>query len=124
VTAETYEPPAYLIDYGSVMMKARRTARPRRSSLVAAFLLTALTGALVTASHSAEQRPARLEKHTSGAFDQILRANARFFNLLVTFSFTLAVADPEWGVGVRNINVNLITRAVRDVRGHQLVRVR
>jgi hypothetical protein len=124
VTAETYEPPAYLIDYGSVMMKARRTARPRRSLLVAAFMLTALTGAFVTASHSVEQRPARLEKHTSGAFDQILRENALFFNLLVTFSFTLAVADPEWGVGVRNINVNLITRAVRDVRGHQLVRVR
>jgi hypothetical protein len=88
------------------------------------FILTALTGGFVTASHSAESRPARLQKHTSEAFDQILRENALFFNLLVTFSFTLAVAEPEWGVGVNNINVNLITRALRDPRGHQLVRVR
>jgi hypothetical protein len=92
--------------------------------LVAAFILTALTGGFVTASHSTEFRAARLEKHTSEAFDQILRENALFFNLLVTLSFTLAVADPAWGVGVNNINVNLITRAVRDARGHQLVRVR
>jgi hypothetical protein len=105
-------------------MKARPSARSGRSPLVAVIILTALTGGFATASHSAESRPARLQKHTSEAFDQILRENALFFNLLVTFSFTLAVAEPEWGVGVTNINVNLITRAHRDPRGHQLVRVR
>src|SRR5262245_986405 len=87
-------------------------------------MLTALIGGWGTASHSAESRPVRLEKHTSEAFDQILRENALFFNLLVTFSFTLAVAEPEWGVDVNNININLITRAIRDARGHQFVRVR
>ncbi len=60
----------------------------------------------------------------AGPLDQILRENAVFFSILITFSFTAAVADPEWGVDVSDINLNLITREVRDAQGRQLIRVR
>jgi len=68
--------------------------------------------------------PPRLEQHRREVFDQILRENALFFNILVSFSFTAAVAEPAWAIEVKNINLNLITREVRDAQGRQLVRVR
>jgi hypothetical protein len=67
--------------------------------------------------------PARQEKHTPESFDRIFGENALFFSLLVTFSATAALSQAS-GVSVKDINVNLITRAVRDARGNQLVRVR
>jgi len=68
--------------------------------------------------------PPRVAYHSQAEFDQILRENALFFDMLVSFSFTASVADPAWGCDVKNINVNLITRAVRDPQGNQIVRVR
>ncbi len=68
--------------------------------------------------------PPRVEYHSQADFDQILRENALFFNMLVSFSFTAGVAEPAWGCDVDDININLITRAVRDPQGHQIVRVR
>src|SRR5207247_6846060 len=69
------------------------------------------------------ESPARQEKHTPESFDRILGENALFFSLLVTFSATAALSQVS-GVSIKDINVNLITRAVRDARGNQLVRVR
>jgi hypothetical protein len=66
----------------------------------------------------------RLEKHNPVEFNQILRENALFFQILVSFSYTAAVADDSWGVNVRDINLNLITREVRTPQGHQIVRAR
>ncbi len=68
--------------------------------------------------------PPRVEYHAQAEFDQILRENALFFDMLVSFSFTAGVAEPAWSCGVENININLITRSVRDPQGHQIVRVR
>src|SRR5512137_2582697 len=68
--------------------------------------------------------PPRVEYHAQVEFDQILRENALFFDMLVSFSFTAGVAEPAWGCDVKNINLNLITRADRDPQGHQSVRVR
>ncbi len=77
-------------------------------------------------STNAAQRtgPPRLEYHAQAEFDQILRENSLFFNMLVSFSFTAGVAEPAWGCDVDNININLITRSVRDPQGRQIVRVR
>jgi hypothetical protein len=69
-------------------------------------------------------RPPRVEYHAQAEFDQILRENALFFDMLVSFSFTAGFADPAWGCNVKDININLLTRAVRDPQGHQIVRVR
>ena len=68
--------------------------------------------------------PPRVEYHAQAEFDQILRENALFFDMLVSFSFTAGVAEPAWSCDVKNINLNLITRADRDPQGHQIVRVR
>ncbi len=70
------------------------------------------------------ERPPRIEHHAEDEFNQALRENALFFSILVSFSFTAAFAEPAWDVGVKNINLNLVTRAVRDPQGRQLVRVR
>ena len=68
--------------------------------------------------------PPRVEYHAQAEFDQILRENALFFNMLASFSFTAGVAEPAWGCDVDDININLITRAVRDPQGRQIVRAR
>ena len=88
--------------------------------LLAGLLLTADT----TSGTSADRALPRLEKHTSEDFDQILRENALFFDILVTFSFTVAIGGPAWGLRAKNINLNLITRALRDFQGRQIVRAR
>jgi hypothetical protein len=77
-----------------------------------------------SARAAAKPHPPRVAYHSQAEFDQVLRENALFFDMLVSFSFTASVADPAWGCDVKNINVNLITRAVRDPQGNQIVRVR
>ncbi len=66
----------------------------------------------------------RREKSSPEEFNQALRENALFFGMLVTFSTTAATADPYWGLDVENINLNLLSREVRDAQGRQYVRVR
>jgi hypothetical protein len=75
------------------------------------------------AAASRERRPVRTLRNPA-PFDQILRENALFFNMLVSFSYTTALADRYWDLDLKDINVNLLTREVRDDRGHQFVRVR
>ncbi len=60
----------------------------------------------------------------SGELDQILRENALFFNILATFSLASGAADDAWDLDLKDINLNLLSRAVRDDRGRQFVRVR
>ncbi len=99
----------------------------RTLPLVLAVILTlevVSIGFTPTSQGASQLALPRLAKHTPEAFNQALRENALFFNMLVTLSFTAAIARPAWGLDVKDINVNLITRAVRDVRGRQLVRVR
>ncbi len=76
------------------------------------------------ATAAEKPRPRRVEYHSQPEFDQILRENALFFNMLVSFSLTAGSAEPAWRCDVKNINLNLISRAVRDPQGHQIVRVR
>ncbi len=91
--------------------------------LILGLILTAYPVAAPAAVIKSE-RPPRIEHHSEDEFDQVLRENALFFSILVSFSYTAAFAEPAWGVGVKNINLNLVTRAVRDPQGRQLVRVR
>jgi hypothetical protein len=94
--------------------------------ITAAMIGLAVGGASCCPSSMAAVKPGppRAEYHAQAEFDQILRENALFFDMLVSFSFTAGVADPVWSCDVKDININLITRAVRDPQGHQIVRVR
>lgn len=91
--------------------------------LILALLLVLASGVTSVSSASKPTLP-RVAQHSPEEFNQILRENALFFNILVSFSFTAAIADPVWGLNVKDININLITRDVRDAKGHQLIRVR
>lgn len=99
---------------------------PRNRSLpglVLAFVLATASG-LTSASAASKPTLPHVAQHTPEEFNQILRENALFFNILVSFTYTAAIADPVWGLNVKDININLITRGVRDAKGHQLNRVR
>jgi hypothetical protein len=91
--------------------------------LIITFMLLAVCG-VTSVSAASRPAPPRVAQNSSGELDQILRENALFFNILVSFSYTLANSDPAWGLGVKNISVNLITRNVRDPNGRQMTRVR
>ncbi len=93
---------------------------PHRIFLCIFCVAFAAAGALV-----ADDRPMpRLENSTSEEFAQALRENALFFSMLVSFSTTVSITEPFWGLDVVNINVNLLSRAGRDSQGRQYVRVR
>jgi hypothetical protein len=82
-------------------------------------------GWLVLSSGFAAQRSLpRLEKRDATEFNQILRENALFFHILVTFSLTAALADDDADVDLKDININLISRSLRTPQGRQIVRVR
>ena len=87
-----------------------------------AFLGMILSSSLLIAG--ARPGPLRLLDQSEDAFNLIMRENALFFNILVTFSFTASIADPAWGLSVGDININLISRSVRDTQGRQLLRAR
>ncbi len=99
------------------------TKNPSLPALVLIFLLAGTCAASPPAAASNSVLPRVLVSNYT-AFDQILRENAVFFSMLVSFSFTAAVADPAWGIDVSDISLNMITRSVRDAQGRQLIRVR
>ncbi len=101
-------------------------SRRLRVRVLPLLLLCALLAAGATSSSSAAVNSLvpRLGKSSGEEFDQALRENALFFGMLVTFSTTAATADPYWGLDVENINLNLLSREVRDSQGRQYVRVR
>jgi hypothetical protein len=97
------------------------TARRFRKAMIA-LLGAILSSSLLIAASRPE--PLRLLDESETEFNQIMRENALFFNILVTFSFTASIADPAWGLNVGDININLISRSVRDAQGRQLLRAR
>lgn len=99
---------------------------PRNQSFVRLSLAIVLLSVFATAPLRAASNCAlpQSAQSNSAALNQILLENAAFFSMLVTFSYTAAIAEPAWGIDVTDINLNLITRAVRDAQGHQLIRVR
>ena len=97
---------------------------PRNRSLLGLILVMAAAPGITVASVASKPTLPHIAQHTPEEFNQILRENALFFDILVSFSYTAAIAHPVWGVDVSDININLITRALRDAKGHQLIRVR
>lgn len=96
---------------------------PRGSGILAATVLGLLVATGAAAGASGGGLP-RKEAHNSDRFDKVLRENAHFFGILVSFSLTAAISDPGWGVSVKDINLNLLSREVRDPQGRQYVRAR
>lgn len=92
-------------------------------SLLAAGLLGLLVATGAAAGATRSDAP-RKEAHNSARFDRVLRENAHFFGILVNFSLTAAISDPAWGVSVKDINLNFLSREVRDPQGRQIVRAR
>jgi hypothetical protein len=64
------------------------------------------------AGQTATQVSPRDSRHLEGeaALDQVLRENALFFNILVSFAISASEADPVWGVNVKDINLILLYR--------------
>jgi len=90
--------------------------------LVAVWLCLTMVGRAQAAALNPYRNPTGLENPE--ALDHVLRENALFFNILVSFCITAANADPAWDVDVRDINLNLISREARDPLGRQMVRAR
>ncbi len=105
------------------MQYARPKSIPGALSCLMLGVLMGLTSPL-PARHEGQGLPPRAAEGGGAFLGQVLRENALFFSLLTSFSFTAAMAKPAWNVSVRNINVNLISRQLRDEQGRQLVRVR
>jgi len=100
-------------------------AIPGSRGWIAGILAAALALAgIAPLSAAARPSPPVAAQSPSGDLDGILRENAVFFNILLSFSYTAAISDPYWGLRASDININLITREVRDPQGHQLIRVR
>ena len=84
-----------------------------------------LVAGACTPAEAASRTPSPVRTlRDSAPFDQVLRENALFFSILVSFSYTASFADHSWAVDLKDINVNLLTREVRDAQGHQFVRMR
>lgn len=53
--------------------------------------------------------------------DSILQENALYYSILTGIGITLSISDPIFGFDVDDINMNLITRSLRDKSGKQQV---